>query len=410
MNHANRTPSSVLARVIAALCLAGFLLFLGTSLMTAGASRAPFPFLWRDIALAHALVAIPLAWVLARLLHRRLEAVAAAIVAGSLLALSLLPALDTGRGVLTDLVRTSVWPGLALRSATALTIVMSMILLTMILLSATRDQSERLIKGGLLLGLLLLFIVPWSYLAARCRHDRANLAQHLEQMRLGEAQALAHTMLLLDPDQTCNARPLTEVAAELDQQVRTLESAVRRPRGARESPLERLERARLLAMLGRTDSALDALVAVSHEPALTRHAYILRGTICEAREDWPSALDAFQHARKAWESQPSSTARTDGIVRATTGIAYSQRKMGRYAEAETTYLEVLALSPSADSHFLLAQFYEDAQHGAKAREHARSAMQLAPDRFHSAGERLIGKLMTSHFSCLGVFASEQDAR
>ena len=90
-------------------------------------------------------------------------------------------------------------------------------------------------------------------------------------------------------------------------------------------------------------------------------------------------------ATPGWEARPESPARAAGVLRATTGIAYCLRKLGRYAEAEVAYREVLALSPTADSHFLLAQFYEDAQQAGKAREHARRAIELAPDRYPKDG-------------------------
>jgi tetratricopeptide (TPR) repeat protein len=88
-------------------------------------------------------------------------------------------------------------------------------------------------------------------------------------------------------------------------------------------------------------------------------------------------------------------------------MGYCRRKLGRYAEAEATYLEMLELAPTAESHFLVAQFYEDTQQTAKAREHARKAMALAPDRYDDVGRRLINKLSVYHFGCLGVYDVEK---
>jgi tetratricopeptide (TPR) repeat protein len=94
-------------------------------------------------------------------------------------------------------------------------------------------------------------------------------------------------------------------------------------------------------------------------------------------------------------------------VQATTGIAYCERKLGRYAEAEAAYLERLALSPTAETHFLLASFYEDAQQTSNARTHARLAMALAPERYRQPGKKLIDKLDTLHFGCLSGFFADQ---
>jgi tetratricopeptide (TPR) repeat protein len=132
----------------------------------------------------------------------------------------------------------------------------------------------------------------------------------------------------------------------------------------------------------------------------------LRGTIRENRGDWDEGLAAYRAARSAWEARPPSPARDAGIVQAATGAAYCLRKSGHYARAEAAYLELLALAPTADSHFLLAQFYEDAQQAAKAREHARRAIELAPDRYAQAGERLIKKMALNQFGCFGVYRAE----
>jgi tetratricopeptide (TPR) repeat protein len=154
-------------------------------------------------------------------------------------------------------------------------------------------------------------------------------------------------------------------------------------------------------MLGRTDDALTALEGMTDAEAEN-----LRATIRESRGDWAEALDSYTAAKAAWEAAAPSRPRAEGLLRATTGVAYCQRKLGRYDEAEAAYREVVKLAPTADSHFLLAQFYEDAQQTEPAREHARRAMALAPARYERRGKELIDKLAAYHFGCLGVFAAE----
>jgi tetratricopeptide (TPR) repeat protein len=80
------------------------------------------------------------------------------------------------------------------------------------------------------------------------------------------------------------------------------------------------------------------------------------------------------------------------------------------ALAEAAYQQLLELDPSADTHFLLAQFYEGTQQAAKAQFHARQAMALAPDRYDQAGQRLIDKLITHHFGCWGASAAERNGQ
>jgi tetratricopeptide (TPR) repeat protein len=159
-------------------------------------------------------------------------------------------------------------------------------------------------------------------------------------------------------------------------------------------------------MLGRTEAALAMLPSLEESNAAPSVAK-LRGTIYETRGDWRAALASYQKARNGWESRPPSPERSAGLLQSTTGMAFCQRKMGRYADAEVMYGQVLALSPSADSHFLLAQFYEDTQQAAKARMHARRAIALSPARYREEGEKLIRKLSVFQFGCLGVFAAER---
>ena len=118
------------------------------------------------------------------------------------------------------------------------------------------------------------------------------------------------------------------------------------------------------------------------------------------------ARDWYGKAKAQWQSLADSAERTAGLSRSITGIAFCERKLGRLREAETAWRDLLSVSPTADTHFLLAQFYEDTQQAGKSRFHAEQAMQLDPQRYHVQGRRLIDKLVTSHFGCAGVFSAD----
>jgi len=91
-----------------------------------------------------------------------------------------------------------------------------------------------------------------------------------------------------------------------------------------------------------------------------------------------------------------------GRIQATQGVAFSQRKLGRYRDAEIAYLELVKLAPSADVYFLLGQFYEESQQTEPARDWIRLAMERAPERYRKPGERLLKSMQMSHFGCLRV--------
>ena len=255
------------------------------------------------------------------------------------------------------------------------------------------------------LGAAALVIPPATFVDARCRHDLALLGELVDQSRVGEARALAGGLAALDPGKEWRGHPVSEVAADLDRAAGDLERRVAAPLRETATTRDRIDRGTALAMLGRTGGALDALRTVE-DPRATAVVWNLRGTIHEARGEWDEGLAAYQSGRAAWEARPAGPARDAGVLRAATGAAYCLRKAGRYSEAGDAYRELLALAPTADSHFLLARFYDDAQQAGPAREHARRAMELAPDRYAEAGERLVARLAVYQFGCLGVFDAE----
>jgi tetratricopeptide (TPR) repeat protein len=292
--------------------------------------------------------------------------------------------------------------GAAVRAIVALALVVACVLIWTILFRREGWKDSAAMIG---VGLAMLTLAPATYVAARTRHDLGKLGEYLQQSRFGEAQTLVQRLLVLDAHAQWNGQPLNKAALGIEQVVAQLERQVASSPGAHATSEGRLEQARALAMLGRSEAALAVLDSLNDRAAAAEIG-TLRGTIQENRGQWEAALTAYTEARAAWEARPASEDRADGLLRAVTGIAYCQRKAGRYAAADATYQQVLALAPTADSHFLLAQFYEDAQQADKARVHARQAMLLDPRRYQQQGSKLINKLAVYHFGCLGVFRAE----
>lgn len=398
------------SQVVAALVLVAvavlFVVSLANGLWSDG--RAPFPFMWRDVLLVHFLCAIPAAWMVAIELHRRAGSAWLAFLALVFLGISCTTFLDSGREELTSMLIANPALGILIRAMPALFLELAVGLCVFILSGrvclATGKTGAR--SFGIV-ALVVLFLLPWTYVGARVRKDAEKLSEYLDQMRIGEARTLANGLLVLDADQKIKGRPLVEVAATLNKTAAELEEKVAIRPGFQTPVAARFQRAEQLAMLGRTDEAIAVLQTI-REPAAAPFVANLLGVIYETREDWEPGLNAYRNALKEWESRSESAVRTSGIVQAKTGIAYCLRKSGRYVEAEAVYQELLALVPTADTRFLLAQFYEDAQQSGKAREHARRAMELAPDRYQQRGEKLINKIKVFHFGCFGVFSAERE--
>ncbi|MGN6134777.1 MAG: hypothetical protein ACTHOU_09765 [Aureliella sp.] len=366
-----------------------------------GDDGAPFPFLWRGVALVHFVCALPLASMLTVLLRRlptKPAGLAAALVASSL-ALAVQVAGDAYSS------NSSVLSGAVLRSALSLGAASLVLLVLFRLFSLPSRQAGNSPVPWVALGVLALaalVVPPTMYVEGRCHHDLARVADLLEQSRLGEANILIEKLLALQPAAKLQGRPVRELAANLQRIIADLDSHVASPLTDNATDESRMERAQQLAILGKTSLAIAALDAL-HTSSPSPEVCGLYGTIYEMRAQWAVARDWYRRANRGWQASPPSPQRSDGLQKATTGVAFCERKLGRYIEAEAAWQELLALAPTADSHFLLAQFYEDTQQASRAHFHARQAMALAPLRYGEPGRKLIDKLVTQHFGCLSVY-------
>jgi len=253
-------------------------------------------------------------------------------------------------------------------------------------------------RGLLTAELIAVLLIPQLYIYARTQSDMARVMDLVQQSRYAEAAELSHCILRLAPQAALKNLPFAKVSQSIDATVVRLEASVAR---RLDSNAQRPERANQLAMLGRTKQALETLEA---SPSVFNYAeaHNLRGTIFENRREWREALRCYGFAKSAWHILANSPEKAAGMARAITGVAYCERKLGRLREAETAWLELLAIAPTAKSHFLLAQFYEDTQQTAKAKFHAEQAVKLNPE-VREPANRLLNNLATSHFGCLGVF-------
>jgi hypothetical protein len=356
-----------------------------------GQDSVPAPFVWIDVTLVQLLCSLPLAAAIAARVNEG---------GGRVLCWPL--------GIACFVATAALWSTGSPRWAIALSAATGAMLLVVQGLRSSSPLGAPTEKAGTvaLLGVAVMIGLPWVYLAARSNHDNGQLAELLSQSRLGEAAELARRMLAVDPHRPFQEQPLRVLSANLDQTVREIESRVVAPLSPSDNNEAQMSRARDLAILGRTSQAL-AQVNLSESVADSPDGLLLRGTIHQSRQEWLASAESFHRAAKTIESLPTSPERTVGLVTAATGVAFAERKLGHNAAAEAAYQQVLTLDPSADTHFLLAQFYEGTQQAAKAQHHARQAMALAPDRYQQPGQRLIDKLVTHHFGCWGAAAAER---
>lgn len=379
---------------------------LGLSWLAAGwllPPELPFPFVWRDVAIVSLLSSLWLATLIVRWLSRfcrtaGLLGLALCCLAISAVSLLLVPMEYSGLQHLPLL-------GSVLRIVTSLVTMTGLLLLGGLAIRRLWRQSsttsDRIDGLSVSLGVAILVLLPAFYQQARSQHDLQALAGRMEQSRLGEASTLARRMQLLSGRLEFKDRPLAKLQQYLDQIIPRIERRASQPLSSQADQEEILGRARDLAILGRTDEALEVLHA-NEAVASSASGANLRGTIYETKTHYREALENYQQAEKMWSVKPFSESRTAGLSKAITGIAYCQRKLGQYRMAEAAYQQLLDLAPTAETHFLLAQFYDDAQQPLQAKAHAIQAMQIDPAAYQKRGAELISKLRAGQFGCWGI--------
>jgi hypothetical protein len=244
--------------------------------------QAPFPFAWRDVAIVHAACALPLTGLLAASIRRRFSAAGMIALAVLVFGAGLIPLLEPVRASLMAALGAYPFLGAALRAASAFVVALSASLLWIVLSGKPHNgngQNDWRFRTAVIgLSITVLVLAPALYVRARCRHDVGRLGELLEQSRFGEAHTLAQALLVLDAGGQCNGQALPELAARIDRAMGEIETRLVRPLTFRSADGERLDRARCLAMLGRTETAVEILQAI-RDPALAPEVEYLRGAI-----------------------------------------------------------------------------------------------------------------------------------
>lgn len=275
--------------------------------------------------------------------------------------------------------------------------------------SDRRQTSPTTQFAPMLIAGLAAWLLPAVYTTAHGQHDRQQFADYVEQERLGAAMQLAQGLLSVDPQGEWRGLRWIQIVSRLQSVIDDLESQVSDPLPDNATFNDRLDRARTLAILGRET---DAASIIADDAANNIPAALLLATIFENRREWRLACDWYRRSHNlATVSGTSSGASVSAAAeqaQALRGIGFCERKLGNLTDAEAAYLAMLAVVPTAESHFLLAQFYEDTQRTNLAQNHARRAMQFDPESFTQPAQRLLNQLQTRHFGCWGVYRNERE--
>lgn len=297
------------------------------------------------------------------------------------------------------------WESFILRPVIAFWLILSLLLL------AGRFFRTEIPQGSVRAGKLVwstvcltALLVPVFYIQSRVDEMAQQVDEYLGSGRLGDARQVVREVCILSPWGKIGGQPADDVARDLDHDCFGVErSLAYMNQQTSHNEESTYHRARLLAILGEDQAAIDLLLPWYDKSTVSPLTSQLLGNLYQQQQHWAESQQAYRRALQAWEKLPASEQQQAGIVAAWKGIAFAERKRGNYEAAETAYLSALSLAPTADQHFLLAQYYEDTQQTAKAREYAHQAMALDATRYGQSGQKLITTLQQQHFGCLQIW-------
>ncbi|MBD3673060.1 MAG: tetratricopeptide repeat protein [Planctomycetaceae bacterium] len=346
-----------------------------------------------DLRVIALLAAAPLAWRIGQTIPARLGRISVVLSAGLSLFLA----------SISDLWMSSqsgetLWPSVLQQSLVYLPLALSASLLVR-MIRASREKSNTPQPSSqtvwLWSSLILLALIPAGvYRLARISQTTDRLQELQSQSRIGEFVALSQELITIAPAVSFQDQPLAEVLPPTELQLQSMTAALSQVQ-------DRYQKGRLLAMLGRRDEALDVLDLDPSREENPAEVCLLAGTIYEHNADWSKSRVWYERARQ--QLKQSNSTKSSLWATAYRGLGFSHRKQGHNRAAEAAYLKLLELEPTAETHFLLAQFYENAQAGEKSAFHLQQAVALNAEKFRPLAADLKAKLQSHQFSCFQIW-------
>jgi len=252
------------------------------------------------------------------------------------------------------------------------------------------------------IGIVLATIVPLVYGQFLADYYETQLTDALQNQRLALARTITHSWSHLAPEAKWNGESVRSLDREIENEVARIRSTLERlsPEEAQSNPGIV---ASLYLQLDDFAGAVKTIRPHLEAAAPSPFAWDTYGLILQRQERWIESEQAYRKAYELWTAEVPDQQNDQGLASALRGIAYAQNRRGQVRRAEETYLELLRMDASAETHFLLAQFYEEEQQTEEAFHHATRAMTLAPSRFREAGQTLINQLQSTHMGCFQIY-------
>lgn len=410
MASKNEPPaSSTILRLTAVVVIVGWLAAL---VVPSSYKGLLLTFAWLDVAVVTILCGLPIAWLAVTTMTRHFMGQRDTSVPVLVVGIALLVIF---RVVLWEVANRDAAVDVIV-SGSAVTRILSALLAsfgivgTLSVFAARPLHSDKLEAPGStpthwLFAILLLVLVPATYAHAKGEANAKTALDYLAQSRFVEASDLLNRCMVLDSTSSSRGKLLHPLVIQLNAKIPSIQQQVEQPLSPVASTKDRIERAIQLAILNRREESLLLLLPLAQSSEFAASGgHELLGTIYQDRRDWEESLFHFRLASEFWQAESSSPVLKRGLIQSIQGQAYAHRKLGRIAQAEAMYAQLIELSPTAEHHFLLAQFYEDIQDTPQAALHARRAMEISPEHYKASAGALITKMKTNHFGCFQLYA------
>ena len=203
-------------------------------------------------------------------------------------------------------------------------------------------------RPAIAIGIILATMIPALFLNSRCEYNGHRLEDLLGQYRLGHAREIAEQLSAVSPHHQVNGVAAAQIVDELNAAVAEIESLVATPLPTGSAEDDRLERARQWAILGQIDQVERVVAPLVGAKDRNPQACNLLGLAYEADEQWGQSrywyYEAFRlltsdddqkNAKESVGGEQDAGQQADAaLLQAVKGIAYAERKLGRYRDAE----------------------------------------------------------------------------
>jgi len=242
----------------------------------------------------------------------------------------------------------------------------------------------------------LAAVAPPALFADRLAEQWTRQAEEaLADLRLDDARRLLTGLTDLGSTTPVGGHAPSRQLAAVREQWAALEKVVARPLPESAAPAARVERARLLGVLGRLDDAAALAEPLADSDA---NAAILLAVVRQKQKRFGESSDGYRKSLALFGDAPGTIA---GRVQAYDGLAFNAREQRQPAEAEAAYREGMERLPAAAAHFhfQLGRHYQLAGRPVNALEHLHEAVKLDPSRYAEPARPLIADLTRSTPGC-----------